>query len=418
VTNASATAQTASNPPSRQSAHPEIDPVTSLAERYRIVRSETERRASFLSPEDQLVQSMPDASPTKWHRAHTTWFFEQFLLTPHVQGYKPYHPDFAFLFNSYYVTAGPRHLRTHRGMVTRPTVDEVTAYRAHVDAAMEQALASGDDALLTTLAPLIEIGINHEQQHQELLLTDILHAFSLNPTSPSYDASWHWPSSTRSEASLKLSEGIHTVGHQDGSYHFDNERPAHRALVGPVSIDRDLVTNRDWLHFMDDGGYTKPTLWLMDGFATATSEEWDAPGHWRKVDGQWRIMTLGGLKAVDPDAPVCHISYYEADAFARWAGKHLPTEMEWEVAAKTGQLNDAFGILWQWTRSSYSPYPGYKPVDGALGEYNGKFMVNQFVLRGSSLATPDGHSRVSYRNFFYPHHRWQFTGIRLADYAH
>jgi ergothioneine biosynthesis protein EgtB len=397
--------------------HPCSDPAERLIERYHTVRTETERRVALLSPEDQLVQSMPDASPAKWHRAHTTWFFEQFLLVPHVAGYQPFHPDFAFLFNSYYVTAGPRHLRTHRGMITRPTVDEVTAYRAHVDAAMEKALASGDHALLATLAPLIEIGVNHEQQHQELMLTDILHAFSLNPTSPSYDAAWQSPVSARSKDSLDLVEGIHTVGHTDDSYHFDNEKPAHRALVGPVRIAKDLVTNREWIQFMADGGYSSATLWLMDGFATATSEEWDAPGHWRNVDGEWRQMTLGGLKPVDPDAPVCHVSYYEADAFARWAGKHLPTEMEWEVAARTGQLNDAFGILWQWTRSSYSPYPGYKPVDGTLGEYNGKFMVNQFVLRGSSLATPAGHSRLTYRNFFYPHHRWQFTGLRLADYA-
>lgn len=413
MTKTSAAAGTASRSP----AFPQSYQNQHLIERYRTVRAETERRASYLSAEDQLVQSMADASPAKWHRAHTTWFFEQFLLVPHVQGYQPFHPDFAFLFNSYYVTAGPRHLRTHRGMVTRPTVDEVTAYRAHVDAAMEQALASGDKSLLAQLAPLIEIGVNHEQQHQELMLTDILHAFSLNPTSPAFDPQWTRPTSTRSTGALHLAEGIHTVGHTDASYHFDNEKPAHRALVGPVSISKDLVTNREWMQFMSDGGYATATLWLMDGFATVTSEEWDAPGHWRNIDGEWRQMTLGGLKAVDPDAPVCHISYYEADAFARWAGKHLPTEMEWEVAAKTGELNDAFGILWQWTRSSYSPYPGYKPIDGALGEYNGKFMVNQFVLRGSSLATPEGHSRVTYRNFFYPHHRWQFTGLRLADYA-
>jgi ergothioneine biosynthesis protein EgtB len=248
------------------------------------------------------------------------------------------------------------------------------------------------------------------------MLTDILHAFSLNPVSPAYDAGWQWPTSTRSGGVIELAEGIHTVGHHDDSYCFDNERPAHRALVGPVKIARDLVTNREWLAFMQDGGYSTATLWLMDGFATATAEEWNAPGHWREIDGQWHVMTLAGLKRLDLDAPVCHVSYYEADAFARWNGKHLPTEMEWEVAARTGALNDAFGIVWQWTRSAYSPYPGYAPVEGALGEYNGKFMVNQLVLRGSSLATPDGHSRVTYRNFFYPHHRWQFMGLRLADY--
>jgi ergothioneine biosynthesis protein EgtB len=214
-----------------------------------------------------------------------------------------------------------------------------------------------------------------------------------------------------------LNEGIHTVGHADDSFHFDNEKPAHRALVGPVKLARNLVTNAEWLAFMKDGGYATATLWLMDGFAAVGNEEWQAPGHWRKIDGEWRIMTLGGLQPIDPAAPVSHVSYYEADAFARWSGKHLPTEMEWEVAARAGHLNDAFGIVWQWTRSSYSPYPGYRAIEGALGEYNGKFMVNQLVLRGSSLATPGGHSRITYRNFFYPHHRWQFTGFRLADYA-
>ena len=387
-----------------------------LAAAYRQVRQETERRAAPLSPEDQLVQSMPDASPIKWHRAHTTWFFEQFLLVPHVKGYRPFHPDFAFLFNSYYVTAGPRHARTHRGVVTRPSVDEVDAYRAHVDAAMEKALATADTTLLETLAPLIEIGTNHEQQHQELMLTDILHAFSLNPLCPAYDPAWQRPRSTRSGGDFMLAEGIHTVGHNGNGYAFDNEGPAHRTLVGPVRIARDLVTNREWLAFMQDGGYTTATLWLMDGFAVATNEEWQAPGHWREIDGEWHTMTLGGLRSLDLDAPVCHISYYEADAFARWSGKHLPTETEWEVAARSGQLNDAFGIVWQWTRSAYSPYPGYRAIEGALGEYNGKFMVNQLVLRGSSLATPEGHSRVTYRNFFYPHHRWQFMGLRLADY--
>jgi ergothioneine biosynthesis protein EgtB len=384
---------------------------------YRAVRDETERRAAFLTAEDQLVQSMPDASPAKWHRAHTTWFFEQFLLVPHVKGYTPFHPDFAYLFNSYYVSAGPRYARGHRGVVTRPSADDVTAYRAHVDAAMEAALLSGDDALVATLAPLIEIGTNHEQQHQELMLTDILHAFSRNPLSPAYDPAWPWPRTTRSGGSVDLAEGIHSIGHNDDSYCFDNERPAHRALVGPVRIARDLVTNREWLAFMDDGGYTTATLWLMDGFAKATSEEWSAPEHWRNIDGEWHVMTLGGLRKLDLDGPVCHVSYYEADAFARWSGKHLPTETEWEVAARAGQLNDAFGVVWQWTRSAYSPYPGYRAVEGALGEYNGKFMVNQLVLRGSSLATSQGHSRLTYRNFFYPHHRWQFMGLRLAEYA-
>jgi ergothioneine biosynthesis protein EgtB len=392
--------------------------VQDLVEAYLAVRNETERRSARLSAEDQLIQSMPDASPAKWHRAHTTWFFEQFLLGEHCPGYRPFHPDYAFLFNSYYVSAGPRHARHRRGDLTRPSADEITAYRRHVDAAMVKFFQSADHDTLMRIAPLVEVGVNHEQQHQELMFTDILHAFAQNPILPAYDPLWQFPASTRKgEDWLTLNEGIHTIGHAEESFHFDNEKPAHRALVGPVKLARNLVTNAQWLAFMQDGGYVTPTLWLMDGFAVAGKEQWQAPLYWREIDGQWNVMTLAGLKPVDPAAPVCHVSYYEADAFARWTGKHLPTEMEWEVAARADLFNDAFGILWQWTRSAYSPYPGYRAAGGALGEYNGKFMVNQQVLRGSSLATPDRHSRVSYRNFFYPHHRWQFTGLRLADYA-
>jgi ergothioneine biosynthesis protein EgtB len=388
-----------------------------LEDAFLAVRDETERRAAPLSPEDQQIQSMPDASPTKWHRAHTTWFWEQFVLGEHCAGYRPFHPDFAFLFNSYYVSAGPRHSRNHRGDLTRPSADQVGAYRKHVDAAVVKFFRDAGEDKLREIAPLVEVGLNHEQQHQELMVTDILHAFAQNPIPPAYDPDWRFPNATPAgENWLTLNEGIHTVGHVDDTFHFDNEKPAHRALVGPVKLARNLVTNGEWLAFMRDGGYRTATLWLMDGFAAVNNEGWDAPGHWREIDGQWHVMTLAGLKPVDPAAPVCHVSYYEADAFARWAGKHLPTEMEWEVAARAGQLNDAFGIVWQWTRSSYSPYPGYRAIEGALGEYNGKFMVNQLVLRGSSLATPEGHSRITYRNFFYPHHRWQFTGLRLADY--
>jgi len=389
-----------------------------LSNAYRRVRDETERRAGPLSAEDQLVQSMPDASPAKWHRAHTTWFFEQFVLGQHVPGYKVFHPDYAFLFNSYYVSAGPRHARAQRGHLTRPGVEAVTAYRQYVDAQMMAFLENASDEKLREIAPLMEVGFNHEQQHQELMHTDILHAFAQNPIPPAYDENWSLPATRRDGKEwVTLNEGIHTIGHQGDSFHFDNEKPAHRALVGPVKIARHLVTNGEWLAFMNDGGYRTATLWLMDGFAAAEREEWQAPGHWRKIDDQWHIMTLAGLKPIDPGAPVCHVSYYEADAFARWCGKHLPTEMEWEVAARAGQLSDADGIVWQWTRSSYAPYPGYRAIPGALGEYNGKFMVNQYVLRGSSVATPEGHARVSYRNFFYPHHRWQFTGLRLADYV-
>jgi len=388
-----------------------------LVDSYLAVRGETERRAAPLSAEDQVIQSMPDASPAKWHRAHTTWFFEQFLLSEHCGDYRPYHPDYAFLFNSYYVSAGPRHTRGERGLITRPGVEDVSAYRRHVDAAMVKLLREADAPTLDKVAPLVEIGLNHEQQHQELMLTDILHAFAQSPTAPAYDPAWRFPDASHGDDWVTLPEGIHSIGHPDDSFHFDNEKPAHRALVGPVKLARNLVTNVEWRAFMDDGGYQTATLWLMDGFATVTKEGWQAPGHWYKVEGEWKIMTLGGLKPVDPNAPVCHVSYYEADAFARWSGKHLPTEMEWEVAVRSRQLSDAFGIVWQWTRSAYAPYPGYRAIEGALGEYNGKFMINQLVLRGSSLATPQGHSRVTYRNFFYPHHRWQFTGLRLADYV-
>jgi ergothioneine biosynthesis protein EgtB len=384
---------------------------------YRAVRAETERRAAPLSPEDQIVQSMPDASPIKWHRAHTTWFFEQFVLAPHAPRYKSYDARFAFLFNSYYVAAGPRHARPKRGLLTRPDAAEVGAYRAHVDTALERLIADAPSDVLDVVIPLLEIGLHHEQQHQELMWTDVLHAFSENPTAPIYDADWRWPRcAPHDESWCELPEGIHTVGHQATGFCFDNEIPAHRALVGPVRLARTLVTNGEWLAFMHDGGYGRPELWLSDGWATVAAEGWAAPGHWREVDGTWHGFTLGGSVPIDAELPVSHVSYYEADAFARWAGKHLPSEAEWEVAGRAGELKDAFGVVWQWTRSAYLPYPGYRAVEGALGEYNGKFMANQMVLRGSSVATPQAHARVSYRNFFYPAARWQFTGLRLADF--
>ncbi|MGH8262532.1 MAG: ergothioneine biosynthesis protein EgtB [Steroidobacteraceae bacterium] len=383
---------------------------------FRSVRAETERRAAALSPEDQIVQSMPDASPIKWHRAHTTWFFEQFVLEPHAPDYRVFDPRFSFLFNSYYVAAGPRHARPQRGLVTRPDGAEVAAYRGHVDAAVLKLLEATDD--LATLAPMVEIGLHHEQQHQELMLTDILHAFAQNPTHPAYDRDWQWPSPQHKlDRARELLAGIHSVGHDSADFCFDNEQPAHQVLLQPVRLDRRLVGNAAWLEFITDGGYATPTLWLSEGWATLEAEGWQAPGYWQQIDGQWHSLTLGGLRPVDPDQPVCHVSYYEADAFARWCGKHLPTEAEWEVAARSGALDDAFGIVWQWTRSAYSPYPAYRAPAGALGEYNGKFMVNQMVLRGSSLATPAGHARPTYRNFFYPSARWQFSGLRLAEYG-
>lgn len=384
---------------------------------FRKVRAETERRAAPLSPEDQVVQSMPDASPTKWHRAHTTWFFEQFLLVPHVKDYRPFDDRFAFLYNSYYVSAGPRHDRPKRGLITRPSCEEVAAYRKHVDAAVEKLLQQSEPNLLRKLLPIVEIGLNHEQQHEELIVTDILHALAQNPTAPAYDPQWKMPhGESGKNGFVRIPEGIHTVGDDGSGFVFDNERPTHQELIQPVKIGRALVTNKEWLEFMADSGYTTPTLWLSEGWAAVQNEEWRAPFYWREADGEWHSMSLGGMRPVDPAAPVCHVSYFEADAFARWAGKHLPTEFEWEVAAREGLLADPFGIVWQWTRSAYLAYPGYRAIEGALGEYNGKFMINQMVLRGGSLATPEGHSRFSYRNFFPPHSRWQFSGLRLTEY--
>ena len=397
---------------------PPVGDAASWSALFRFVRDETERRAAPLSPEDQTVQSMPDASPTKWHRAHTTWFFEQFLLKPHVPGYEVFDERFPFLFNSYYVAAGPRNERPKRGLVTRPTCDEVRAYRAHVDNAVAGLLADAGRDTLEAAIPVLEIGLHHEQQHQELMLTDILHAFSQNPLKPAYDPGWRAPeASGRGGGTARLDGGVHAIGHDGEEFWFDNEGPRHEVVLKQAAIARSLVTNRDWLAFMADGGYTAAALWLSDGFAAAQSEGWCAPGYWYDIDGEWRQMTLSGLQPIDPDAPVMHVSYYEADAFARYAGKHLPSEAEWEVATRDDLLADAFGIVWQWTRSAYSAYPGYRPAPGALGEYNGKFMVNQLVLRGSSLATPDGHSRASYRNFFYSQQRWQFTGLRLVEFS-
>jgi ergothioneine biosynthesis protein EgtB len=383
-----------------------------FAEAFGIVRAETERRARPLSAEDQIVQSMPDASPTKWHRAHVTWFFEQFLLVPNDPGYRIFDERFPFLFNSYYVAAGPRHARPQRGLITRPNGEDVTAYRAHVDSAMLKLIENASADVLK----LVEIGLHHEQQHQELLLTDILHAFAQNPTNPVYDAEWTWPARAASADYASVPSGIRTVGHDGDGYSFDNEHPRHDVLLQKVRMAKSLVTNREWLEFIADGGYTTPSLWLSDGWAAVQNEGWRAPGYWRQRDAQWFSMTLAGERPVDSDGAVCHVSYYEADAFAHWAGKHLPSEAEWEVAARSGLISDAFGLVWQWTRTAYLPYPGYRPVEGALGEYNGKFMINQMVLRGSSLATPQGHARISYRNFFYPPARWQFTGLRLVEF--
>jgi ergothioneine biosynthesis protein EgtB len=387
------------------------------ADAFARVRAETEARAAPLSPEDQTVQSMPDASPTKWHRAHVTWFFEQFLLVPNDPSYRIFDERFPFLFNSYYVAAGPRHARPQRGLITRPNGTDVAAYRVHVDQAVMRLIANAPAKDTPRIFQILEIGLHHEQQHQELLLTDILHAFAQNPTNPVYDATWRPPYVGGKQEFVGVPSGIRTIGHDGEGYSFDNEHPRHDVLLQKMRIGRRLVSNREWLEFMTDGGYATPALWLSDGWAAVQAEGWQAPGYWRERDGAWHIMTLAGEQPVDPDAPAYHISYFEADAFARWAGKHLPSEEEWETAARAGLLPDAFGAVWQWTRSAYLPYPGYRAAEGALGEYNGKFMVSQMVLRGSSLATPAGHERVSYRNFFYPPARWQFSGLRLAEFV-
>jgi ergothioneine biosynthesis protein EgtB len=401
-----------------KSCRPVEDPRGLWSQAFRSVRAETEKRAAPLLPEDQVVQSMPDASPTKWHRAHTTWFFEQFVLLPNRPGYEVYDARFAYLFNSYYVAAGPRHARPMRGLVTRPDGQEVAAYRAHVDGEIAGLIEAVNSKELQKIAPVLELGLHHEQQHQELILTDILHAFAQNPTHPAYDQGWQWPRAQPNSAGfVELAGGIHSIGHDGEGFAFDNEGPEHQVFLQPARVACNLINNAQWLDFIADGGYATPILWLSDGWAAVELEGWSAPGYWRQIDGEWFTMTLGGLRRIDPAAPVSHVSYYEADAFARWAGKRLPSEAEWEIAVRSGALADCFGVAWQWTQSAYAPYPGYRPTEGALGEYNGKFMVNQMVLRGSSLATPRGHARLSYRNFFPPSARWQFTGLRVADDA-
>ena len=378
-------------------------PPATLATRYATIRTHTEALAAALTPEDQCVQSMPDASPAKWHRAHTTWFFEQFILTAFVPGYRVFDPDFGFLFNSYYEAVGARHPRPMRGLLTRPSAERVAAYREHVDEAMLQSIHAFPPDLL-------ELGLQHEQQHQELLLTDILHAFAQNPLSPAAVPDWREPKPVPGPTRfVERLGGVARIGHAGDNFCFDNETPMHTVLLGDYAIADRLVRNRDWADFIAGGGYSTPGLWMSDGWATVQAKGWTAPLHWRDDGTQ---MGLSGPAPIDPDAPVRHISWYEADAFARWAGARLPTEFEWEAAAP--DLAEATGHVWQWTDSAYRPYPGYRPPPGAVGEYNGKFMINQMVLRGGSMATPPGHARLPYRNFFHPDKRWQFAGLRLA----
>ena len=379
--------------------------------RYRRVRRETERLVGDLSAEDQCVQSMPDASPAKWHRAHTTWFFEEFVLTQRMRDYAVYNSDFRYLFNSYYEAVGPRHPRPIRGLLTRPSAAQVGAYRAHVDFHMERLLRDMPE----TVSAVLELGLQHEQQHQELLITDILHAFAQNPLYPALHPGWRESSDeVRASAFLPFAGGLADIGHVGDGFAFDNEMPRHQVLLMPYQIATRPVCNRDWLDFIADRGYQTASLWMSDGWARVQEDGWSAPLQWRWIDHSWWQMGPGGLMPLLPSAAVRHISWYEADAFARWAGARLPTEAEWEAAATNRALDDMTGAVWQWTSSAYAPYPGYRPAAGAIGEYNGKFMINQMVLRGSSIATPDGHARPSYRNFFHPDRRWQFSGVRLA----
>jgi ergothioneine biosynthesis protein EgtB len=410
-----------------------------LAVRYAAVRGFTERLCEPLVVEDFVVQSMPDVSPTKWHLAHTSWFFETFVLKPHHPGYRELDPAYAFLFNSYYTQVGPRHCRPQRGYLSRPTVEQVFRYRRHVDEAMQGMLSGAAPAAMDLAGPLIEVGLNHEQQHQELMLTDLKHVFSVNPLRPAYHERSR-PDDAAPAGALEwipFSGGLHEIGHPGEAFAFDNETPRHRVYLEPFALASRLVTNAEYLAFVEDGGYTRPELWLSMGWDEAQGNGWSEPFYWEASEDGWSTFTLEGLRPLDPAEPVTHLTYFEADAFARWAGERLPTEAEWEVAAATvpvrgnlaesgrfhpapaprtegGTLEQMYGDVWEWTQSPYSPYPGYRPAAGALGEYNGKFMCNQFVLRGGSCATPETHIRPTYRNFFPPDAAWQFSGLRLA----
>jgi ergothioneine biosynthesis protein EgtB len=411
---------------------------SALLARYHHVRRTTERLCAPLSAEDQVVQAMPDVSPTKWHQAHVSWFFDTFLLEPHLPGYAPLHPAYRVLFNSYYNGVGPQFSRPHRGHLSRPTVTEVQAYRAWVDRGMAALLERVAEERLAALAPLLELGLNHEQQHQELILTDIKFNLGVNPLHPAYHAVT--PPRGAGPAPREWREyagGLQPIGHDGAGFAFDNEWPRHTVYLHPFRMADRLVTNGEYLEFIEAGGYRTAPLWLSEGWRTVQERGWQAPLYWERHDGAWWTQTLSGLLPLDPHGPLTHVSYFEADAYARWRDARLPTEHEWEHTAAgepvRGNFQEAgvfhpvplsadggrqvFGDVWEWTQSAYTPYPGYRAAPGAVGEYNGKFMVNQMVLRGGSCATPQSHMRASYRNFFPPDARWQFSGIRLAGDA-
>jgi ergothioneine biosynthesis protein EgtB len=415
----------------------EVDQPEDLRVRYRLIREFSGKLCETLEPEDCVVQTMPEASPVKWHLAHTSWFFETFVLKEALPNYNPIHPQFAYLFNSYYNAAGKMHCRPKRGLISRPTLRETLEYRRQVDGIMNAVFEK--PAILEKFAPVIGLGLHHEQQHQELILTDIKHVFFENPLRPVF-----CERSTPESAPVALASwqsfpaGVCEIGYKGVGFHFDNEGPRHRQFTEAFQLMPRLVTNGDYLEFIEDGGYRRPEFWLSLGWYTVNEQHWEAPLYWEKRDGSWWVFTLAGMRELDKDEPVCHVSYFEADAFARWAKARLPNEFEWEVAAADlpyagnfaenrrfhpqplaetatrHPLAQMFGDVWEWTSSSYSPYPGYAPTVGALGEYNGKFMCNQYVLRGGSCATSQSHIRKTYRNFFPPNARWQFTGIRLA----
>lgn len=414
-----------------------------MQERYRQVRDQTVRLCQPLAIEDYVVQSCDDMSPPKWHLGHTAWFFERLLLEASVPGYQPFHPRYAYVFNSYYESFGPRVARPRRGAESRPTVAEIMSYRHTVDGRTLELLESAPEDRLGSLGPVLELGLNHEEQHQELLLTDIKHLFATSALVPVYAAA---PRPAAREVPplryLELPGGVHRLGWAGEGFAYDNERPEHRVWLEDYRLASRPCTNGEYLEFIDDGGYITPTLWLSDGWDAVRAGNWEAPLYWEREGRDWHSYTLAGPRPIDPAEPVCHLSYYEADAFARWAGRRLPTEAEWELAARSelgreslgallesgrfhplgsspreGQTGfiDLFGEVWEWTSSAYLPYPGYRPLEGALAEYNAKFMINQMVLRGGSCATPRAHLRPTYRNFFAPDKRWQFTGVRFAE---